>query len=419
VAKEGLGSNQEAKMTTITASTEAVPDHVPAHLVWDWDQGLAAYAQQGDDPYLALARLHAGPDIIWAKNLLFGNPGWIITRHAPLQDAYLDTDHFSSDSQNLAMLGVSWKLNPLEYDPPEHHQYRRILNPFFTPRAISALDETMKGVCDTLIEQFKDRGSCEFIGDFAEAFPSYIFLDLMGMPREMLPSFLEWERDMLRGPDPLKRLAAMQSVLGYLEKFLAEQRQNPGTELLRGILGAQVDDGRALDEGEVMGMCYLLYIGGLDTVYATLGWILRHLAMDHALQNRLRQNPQEVAAAVDEFVRAYAVAAPQRAIKKDLVFHGVQMRAGDTVLFPTYLAARDPRAFENPHVIDIDRRSRHLGFATGPHTCLGMHLAKRELRTVIEYFLSRFRNIRIADGEGYEYHAGGVLGVDRLPLRWD
>jgi cytochrome P450 len=118
-------------------------------------------------------------------------------------------------------------------------------------------------------------------------------------------------------------------------------------------------------------------------------------------------------------MRAFGVATPNRTVAKDFTFHGVPMREGELVLLPTYLASRDPEAYENPDVIDIDRRSRSITFATGAHACLGIHLAKREIRIVIEAFLSRFKNIRIPKGESYAYHTGGVLGVDRLPLEWD
>jgi cytochrome P450 len=97
----------------------------------------------------------------------------------------------------------------------------------------------------------------------------------------------------------------------------------------------------------------------------------------------------------------------------------VQMRKGDDIFLPAWLASRDPRAYENPHVIDINRQARNITFATGPHTCLGVHLAKRELRIMIEAFITRFRNIRVPKGETYKYHTGPVFGVDYLPLVWD
>lgn len=108
-----------------------------------------------------------------------------------------------------------------------------------------------------------------------------------------------------------------------------------------------------------------------------------------------------------------------RTVASDFTFHGVPFRKGGVVSLSTHVASRDFRAFEDPHKIDIDRRARHLSFGTGQHSCIGIHLAKRELRVFLEAFLSRFRNIRIPEGETYEYHTAGVIGIDRLPLCWD
>ncbi|MFA5941597.1 MAG: cytochrome P450 [Sinimarinibacterium sp.] len=390
---------------------------MPAELFWD--HSLAEYTHELDDPFLAASRLHDGPDILWARDANFGQPGWILTRHALQQEAFMDHEHFSAERANLApLLGVSWRLNPLEFDPPVHRTYRQILNPFFSPRAVSSLDEAVRQACQTLMTEFEGRDSCEFAHEFATPFPSYVFLALMGMPKVMLPQFLEWENTLLRGTDNQKRVVAARSILHYLEGFLAEQHKNPTTELMKGLLAARIED-RPLDDGELLGMIYLLYIGGLDTVYSALGWIMRHLAGDPSLQQRLRAHPEDIPRAVDEFTRAFAVAAPHRKVTKDFIFHGVAMRKGDDVHMPTYLATRDPREFENPHAVDLDRRTRHLGFATGPHLCLGVNLAKREIKTVLETVLARFNNIRMSPGETYEYHTGSVLGVDRLMLTWD
>ena len=116
---------------------------------------------------------------------------------------------------------------------------------------------------------------------------------------------------------------------------------------------------------EILGTWFLFYVAGLDTVYSTLGWVMHHLANDQPLQDRLRSNPQDIPKAVDEFTRAYAVAAPHRRVTEDFDFHGVRLHKNDVVLLPTYLASRDPRAYENPHKIDIDRGARSITFATG------------------------------------------------------
>ncbi len=397
-----------------------VPDHVPAKLVWDHD--FDAFTNELGDPFLAGGRLHDGPGIIWATNAFRNQPAWILTRHAFIQEAFIDYEHFTScrvrKGLEAEVMDSGWRLLPLELDPPEHHKYRNILNPYFTPRSVRDLEGPVQEACDSLITRFEHKDGCEFIGEFGEHFPNNVFLSMMGMPLEMRPQFLEWEGQLLRGTDEAQRAEASQAIFRYLLGFVAGQRANPQTQLMKVILSGQVD-GRPLNDLEILGTCFLLYIGGLDTVYSALGWIFRHLATDQPLQERLRANPDDIPAAVDEFMRAFAVATPHRTVAKDFAFHGVPMRKGEDVLLPTYLAARDPRAYDNPNVIDIDRHPRHITFATGPHVCLGLHLAKREIRIVLEAFLSRFRNIRVLAGESYEYHVGGVLGVERLPLEWD
>lgn len=399
-------------------SKSPVPDHVPAGLVWD--HSLEEFIDELDDPFLAASRLHDGPDIFWATDAHFSKPGWVVTRQKLIEEVYVDPGHFSSShSGNVReLLGVEWRLIPLELDPPFHHAYRQILNPFFTPRAVGNLEGVVRGVCDSLIAPFEDRGSCEFISEFAHLFPSYIFLELMGMPSVMLPQFLEWEAALFRGMDYNERIAGAKSILEYVKEFINEQRSNPKTDLMKGILTAKVN-GRRLNEDELLGIGFLLYVGGLDTVYSSLGWQMQYLARDQALQDRLRDNPGDIPRVVDELARAFAINTSPRFLTEDFEFHGVRMRKGDIIYLPNYLGSRDPQSYENPHVIDIDRRARTTTFATGPHVCLGIHLAKRELRMTLEAFLSRFKNIRIPEGKAYKFHTRGVLGVDYLPLEWE
>lgn len=169
----------------------------------------------------------------------------------------------------------------------------------------------------------------------------------------------------------------------------------------------------------MLSICYLLSIAGFDTVYGKLGWIVWHPAQDEDLQHRLRESPEDVTQATEELLRAFSTASTSRDVKQDLVFHGVQMRAGEWVSARLSLAARDPEAYADPHRIDIDRKPRHIAFGTGPHTCLGVRLAKREIKVVLVTLLSRFRNIRIPAGARHEFHICSVFGIDRLRLQWE
>jgi cytochrome P450 len=392
----------------------ARPD-IPPELVWR--NSYEAFTQELDDPYHAVSRLEGAPPVIWATNVANGRSGWIVTRHDIMAEACLKPELFSNGRPTVAVgpTGVKLKLNPVHFDPPEHHGYRRILQPLFTPKAVGKLNDSVRRTCAELIGPFQDRGGCEFIEDFAVPFPSYIFLDLMGLPRELLPKFLGWEDAMMRSGDAVGHRAASSSIYVYLETFLEEQRQQPTSELVGAILEAEYD-GRPLDHLEIMGMLYVLYLAGLDTVHSTLGWVMRHLATHPELQERLRAEPALVPAAAEEFLRAFPVANTYRMVKQDCVFYGAPLRKGDELHLPLPLAGRDSRVYDDPHRIDIDRNPRHLTFGSGPHVCLGAHLARREICIVVDEFLRRFRSIRLRDGEAYRYHTYVNFAVDYLPL---
>jgi len=282
---------------------------------------------------------------------------------------------------------------PIEIDPPHHRKYRNIVDPLFCPAGVKQLEGQIRQRANDLLDEVEAEhfrtGECEFTTAFGRPLPVSVFLDIMGLPQEMLQQFLEWEEAAFHGTIA-ERQAAGHAILEYLKRFIAEQKDNPNTELMRGILSANIKD-RPLTDAEMLGLYYLLYVAGLDTVFSSLGWIMHHLATDQNLQARLRSNPQDIPAAVEEFTRAYGVSAPSRTVAQDLVFHGVPMKRGEDIRLPTYLAGRDPRAWPNPHVIDIDRKPRHVTFGIGPHVCVGASLAVMQLVVAVAVLAQRFR----------------------------
>lgn len=403
-----------------TARMTNVPDHVPPGNVWDND--FYAFLGELEDPYQSAARLYDGPGIIWATNGSHGLPSWIFTQHKLIQEGFANARKFSSRRGPLtdAVLNPDWMMIPVEADAPDHHYYRDVLRPYFTPEAIESQTAEIQTLTDRLIDSFIDRGSCEFVKEFAEIFPNAIVVSAMGLPQESLRKFLDWEEKAIHGKDAAEQLAAGIAVRDYLQDFVEEQQRSgkPASPLMEGILAGRMKD-RPFSHDEIMGIVYLLFIAGLDTVFSSMGWVMRHLAMDQPLQERLRANPHEIPMAVDEFTRAFGVSAPSRVVAEDIVFEGVPMKKGEHILLPTYLAGRDPRAFENPHVIDIDRKPRHVTFGIGSHLCIGIHLARREMKIMLETFLRRMRSIRLPDGAKCEYHSTNTIGLDRLVLEFD
>jgi len=404
---------------TTASAIASFPDHVPPELIWDHD--IDAFVAGAADPYEHVAQLHDGPDIVWAAGGYRGVGGWLLTRHDDIEAVYLDTEHFSArehfSSVFSEVLGVPWVFTPQAIDPPRHLGFRQVIQPFFQPGAVKRMESNIRDVCRSLISDLKGRKSFDFIEDFARFFPTTIFLDLLDLPRDNLTQFLEWETTMIRGATNEIRRGAMRNIVDYLEDRIEERRSNPGNDLISRVLAAKID-GKPLEHNDVIGMCSLLYAGGLDTVLGSMGWHMDRLAREPHLQQLIRNNPGDIMNVVDEFCRAYGVVRNRRTVTKDFEFKGITMKAGDWVNLPTMLASRDGRKFPNPHAIDFSRKDRGMTFGGGVHYCLGIHLARMELKIVLEEVLAAFPNIRIAPGKEMTYHTVGVWGVDSLPLVW-
>lgn len=397
-----------------------IPDHVPPELVRD-DYRFIMGLTTVENPFDTMTRkIHQGPDIIYSTNAYpIGIPAWIPRRLEDLQAIYLDTEHFSSAgfSPYAMLVGESWNLVPAEIDPPGHTAYRALLTPLFTPVRMKALENKVRQAAREFIGRFRERGECEFMSEFAQRFPIVVFLDLMGMPRERLEQFLEWEHMLLHSMDFGRIIEGTQQVVAYLREIIEERRRNPGDDLVSMAVTAKID-GRALNDDELMGMCFNFYIGGLDTVTTNIAWQIRHLAEHPADQRRLRKNPQLIPVAVEAMYRRYAAVTTFRTCVKQTAIRGLTIMPGDKVAVSTTLANTDPDAWQDPFTLDFDKPPRHMGFGFGIHRCAGAPLARRESVVAIEEMLAALPEFRIADGEELVTDVGPILQPKNLPLCW-
>ncbi|MFP6850454.1 MAG: cytochrome P450 [Pseudomonas sp.] len=397
-----------------TLAEHDIPAHVPPELVkvFDFRTGL------GDDPHATVGALHQGPPIIYSPvhhNELPNSPGtWIPLRAADIRAVLQDPATFSSDIGRAKSRELT--LIPLELDPPEHTKYRALMNPLFSPKKIQALEQTVLDVSTSLIDKILEKGSCDFVEDFARPFPIGIFLGLMGLPQEEMPRFLEWEGLIMRQRST--RAEGIEAVCGYLSGLIKARRLEPTDDLISFAVQSQVD-GRVLDDSEALGLCLLLFIGGLDTVASSLGFYMRYLAEHHADQQVLREDPSLIPDAVEEFLRAFAVVNTSREATCDTEIAGVAIKKGDNITCSTILACRDPLEFEAPDVVNIRRNPNpHNAFAYGPHRCIGSHLARRELLIGLRECLSRIPTFSIKEGIPPRVAGGGVFSVESLELVW-
>jgi cytochrome P450 len=317
-------------------------------------------------------------------------------------------------------------LLPLEVDPPEHTGYRRLLNPRFVPREIERLEPAIRGVVVELMDAFVDRGACDFHEDLATPLPSSIFLALMGLPREDLPMFMRWRDNTIRpdvapgdleGAERIRRETAT-AISDYFRQAIADRRAQPDETLLSLIVHGAVDD-VPLTETELLGISHLLLLGGLDTVTATLDCMVAFLAEHTEHRQQLVEDPSRIPAAVEELLRWLTpVMIVPRTAAVDMTLHGVDIKAGDSVSLCLGAANTDEDAF-GPDAVDFGREAnKHLAFGGGHHLCLGAHLARLEIRVVLEELHRRIPDYRIAPGAEVHFSTG-IRQAESLPLVWD
>src|SRR4051812_11325057 len=334
-------------------------------------------------------------------------------------------DYETFSSRTVQYLGDSThKMIPEELDPPDHTKYRRALSPHFTPGVVRTWEDEIRSLCVSLIEEFRDRGHGDFTQDFAQKFPTTIFLRIMGLPVEQRDEFIRRAHVILRtkkaeeDPDGAIRGAATQQIIGDLAAVIAARRQEPRDDLVSHLLAERID-GEPIGDAEFFAMGFLLYIAGLDTVASVLTYSFKHLAENPGLRRMLIEKPEMIPDAVEEFLRFFSIASGARVVTRDTEFAGVPMKEGDRILYCTAAAGRDPEQFSDPDTFIPDRKpNRHLAFGAGPHRCVGSHLARLELRIALEEWHKRIPDYRIPEGTQFREWVGSVAQLEALPLEW-
>lgn len=406
------------------ADAPPVPAHVPLELVLDTRFANGMAPNDLPEPYApadvlrdpTFPRIHYYP---WPTS---GNQhgAWVVTRYEDIRRVYEDGDIFSSEgvAQFQMLAGETFPSIPLGVDAPDHGKYRRFLNPWFTPVAMQDMEPRIRAVIGGMIDDFAAKGEVDVAYDFGRVFPVKVFLDLMGFPFSMFDQFLEWEWDILHDPSIPTKVTAVTGVLAYLRGFIAEKQVAPDATLGSYIANGAID-GVPLTPDEQIGITWFLWLGGLDTVASTVSQMFRRLGRDRALQARIRDDKAVIPTAVEEFLRVQPLVNSGRKVKRDFTWHGVDIKAGDWVTVFNSSGNFDDAQFACPHAFDPDRKAnRHFTLAGGPHLCLGAHLARRELRILLDMWFDRIPSFRIKPGADTTM-TPGLLSIRNLPLEWD
>lgn len=403
-------------MSAAAMDRSTVPPHVPPERVVDFDfYDDRRYREAGDMHAGIVALVKETPPGIFFTPAHGGH--WVITTHRLMLDATRRTEVFSSRRMGLPPMEGEPRQIPINLDPPQHGTYRMPLMKAFAPAAMAALEPRIRRLAGELIDKVVADGRCDFAIAVAEPLPVIVFMEMMGMPLERLAEFRVWVHQMLS--DTPERVTAYGNVAELMAGLIAERQERRREDLISRLIDADID-GRPPTFEELQAYCLLLFVAGLDTVANGMSFGIRHLAREPELQARLRAEPGRITAAVEELLRRYTFTVPARIVAQDAEFGGVTLRKDDRVLLLLPAADLDAAAFPRPTEFDLDREnSVHVAFNSGPHRCVGSHLARLELRILYEEWLQRVPPFRQDPDRPERWHGAHVLAVDSLPLVWD
>lgn len=317
-------------------------------------------------------------------------------------------------------------LVPINYDPPEHLRYRRLLDPLFGPKEMKQLEGEITRRANEFIDAFIGRGECDYAEEYAVPLPCSVFLQIMGLPLEDLPHFLRLKELMLRGSgggvprdQDIPRQQAREEATERFSKLIVERRRDPQDDVLSKIIHADVE-GRPLSEEELLGVCHLMLIAGLDTVTDSLTCFYAFLGRSPEHRRRLVEDPDIIPQAVEEMLRFESpVPFVPRVAQDAATLSGCPIDKGDTVMLLLGSANSDERATDGADHIDFDRAGiRHLAFGGGIHRCLGSHLARLELRVSLREWHKRIPEYHIPDDVELQWSTL-LRQVEHLPLVFD
>jgi cytochrome P450 len=379
------------------------------------------------DPYTELARLRREEPVqrIDTSGMPHeqSKPVFIVYRYEEVQQMLRDNETFSSAIIIDAFGDVLGKHVMLGMDEPEHGRHRSLVAKAFSQKAMARWEDELVGkVGNELIDQFATRGRADLVKEFTFPYPTQIIASLLGLPRKDYPQFQRWSISLLSFTiNPERGRAASLALEEYFTPILAARRQEPRDDLISGLAQAEID-GQKLSDEEIFSFLRLLLPAGVETTYRSLGNMLFGLLSNTDQLDAIRANRSLLPQAIEEAVRwEPPLLTITRVATRDTELAGVPIPAGSSVMPMLGAANRQDDRYPDPDRFDIFRSARaHIGFGHGVHVCLGMHLARLEMRVAVNLLLDRLPNLRL-DPEGDDPHIRGQVfrSPTSLPVLFD
>ncbi len=309
----------------------------------------------------------------------------------------------------------------IEMDPPEQLEYRRVLNPYLSPTAIERWRPMVADLSRACIDEVIETGRLDFVDDFANIVPAVLTMGMLGFALTDWTIYCEPAHALVytppHSPDFPRVIAQSMRMRSRLEEEATKARTNPRPGMVKALIEAQMA-GAPLTDEDIIGSTSLLIGGGFDTTTSLTAHALVWLNDHPEARERLRDDPQLLDTATEEFLRfATPAQGSGRTITQDCEMGGYSFRSGDRVWLAYGLANHDPSGFEDPDEIVIDRfPNRHAAFGLGVHRCIGSNLARMTFKTMLGAILERLSSYRLIEGAAIRYEdIGTINGYQHLP----
>jgi cholest-4-en-3-one 26-monooxygenase len=357
-----------------------------------------------------------------------GKGFWAVTKYADVVTISKDPGTFSSwkggtnipdyPRENLDVI----RMLMVNMDPPQHTKFRRLTSTGFTPRMIARMEEYIRRAAVKIVDEVAPLGACDFVTKVAAELPLVVIADIMGIPQEDRHKVFDWSNRLIGFDDPEFQTSledatmAAAEMWGYANELAEGRKGKEGKDLVTVLINAEID-GERLTEMEFDAFFLLLAVAGNETTRNLISGGMLAL-MEHPEQRqRLLADPSLLPTAVEEMLRwVTPVIHFRRTATKDTVLRGQQIKEGDKVVLYYTSANRDEEVFPDPHVFDVGRTpNEHLAFGIGQHSCLGLNLARLEIRVMFEEILKRMPDVQLA-GNVRRLRSNFINGFKEIPV---
>lgn len=404
-------------------------DTVTTEVGDDGDEfGLFDDAVAGDarDPYPELAKARRDNPVQRLDNSLMPHdealPVFFVYDHESVSRVLRDAETFSSAHIiDLIMGPVMGEHIILGMDDPQHRRYRALVSTAFRQKVLARWEsELVERVAHELIDRFAGLGQADLVPSFMFPYPTRIIAHLLGFPDADYRQFQRWSIAILSFfTKQEEAIAASQEVKEYAAKLLAERRREPRADIISDLAHAEID-GEHLSDEEIFSFLRLLLPAGVETTYRSTGNFVYNLLSHPDQLDAVREDRALIPQAIEESLRFETpLLNITRMAKKDTEVGGVAIPAGSTVMVMLASANREEDRYPEPDRFDIFRNEPkpHISFGHGPHVCLGMHLARMEMRVALNCLLDRLPNLRLDPAANDPHIRGQVFrSPNSLPV---